>query len=65
MSKVKYSVPGISCGHCKKSIENVLYEIGVKRAEVSVEDKTVDIELGSVTEDEMKEALDEIGFDVE
>lgn len=39
------SVPDISCGHCKMSIENAVKGIpGISSVEVHIEDKTVDVE---------------------
>lgn len=39
---VRISVPGISCGHCKRAIEGALADVaGVAAAEVDVESRTV------------------------
>ncbi len=59
-----YSVPGISCGHCKTAIETEVARVpGVDRVEVDVEAKTVLVE-GTVGDDELRAAVDEAGYDV-
>ncbi len=63
MSRV-YSVPGISCGHCKAAIDGELTKlIGVESFSVDIEAKTVTV-AGSVTDDEVRAAIDEAGYDV-
>ena len=59
-----YSVPGISCGHCKAAIEGEVGKLaGVDTVEVDVEAKTVRVD-GRVTEDEVRGAVDEAGYEV-
>ncbi len=44
MTTQTLSVPDISCGHCKMSIEGALNELaGVTVAEVHIEPRTVDV----------------------
>jgi len=44
MTTQTLSVPDISCGHCKMSIEGALNELaGVTAAEVHIEPRTVDV----------------------
>ncbi len=63
MSRV-YSVPGISCGHCKAAIDGELTKLtGVESFSVDIEAKTVTV-AGSVTDDEVRAAIDEAGYDV-
>ena len=45
MTQKTLSVPDISCGHCKSSIEGAVSPLdGVSKAEVSINDRNVDIE---------------------
>jgi len=63
MSRV-YSVPGISCGHCKAAIDGELTKLaGIDAFAVDIEAKTVTVE-GSVSDDEVRAAIDEAGYDV-
>ncbi|MCZ7531842.1 MAG: cation transporter [Acidimicrobiia bacterium] len=67
MTDITLSVPDISCGHCKSSIEGALQPLdGIVSAEVSIEDRKV-----AVTYDEsmvdvatMVKAIDEQGYEV-
>ena len=60
----KYSVPGISCGHCKAAIEGEVGKLdGVTSVEVIIEDKTVLVD-GDATDDAIRAAIDEAGYDV-
>ncbi len=59
-----YSVPGISCGHCKRAIEGEVSQVeGVDRVEVDVATKTVDV-TGQASEAAVRAAIDEAGYEV-
>ena len=58
-----YSVPGISCEHCKTSIEGELDSLpGVAWSEVDVEAQTVVVQ-GEVTDDAVRAAIADVGYD--
>lgn len=62
------NVQGMSCGHCKMSVEGALNKLnGVSAAEVNLEAGKVDVifDESKVTSDAMKEAIEEQGYDVE
>ena len=62
------SVPGISCDHCKNSIEGALRGLdGVRRADVSVPDKTVTVEYdeAAVAVADVRTAIEDQGFDLD
>ena len=64
MTKRTYSVPGISCGHCKVAIEGELAPLdGVESAVVDIEAKTVTV-VGEITEGDVRAAVDEAGYEV-
>ncbi len=67
MQEQVLSVPDISCGHCKSSIEGALQKVtGVTRAEVSVEQKTVAVAFeASLGLEPIIEAIEAQGFDVQ
>jgi copper chaperone len=59
-----YSVPGISCGHCKAAIEEQVGKVaGVERVEVDVEAKTVRVE-GAASDQAVRGAVDDAGYEV-
>ncbi|PWU67672.1 MULTISPECIES: copper chaperone CopZ [Gracilibacillus] len=61
-------VQGMTCGHCKMSVEGALKEIdGVSAAEVNLEAGSVDVtyDESKVNIDVMKEAIEEQGYDIE
>lgn len=64
MTTRTYSVPGISCGHCKNAIEGELAPLdGVESALVDIDAKTV-VVVGEITEDAVRAAVDEAGYEV-
>ena len=64
MTTRTYSVPGISCGHCKAAIEGELVGAdGVESAVVDVDAKTV-LVTGEIAEDAVRAAVDEAGYEV-
>lgn len=59
-----YSVPTISCGHCKAAIEGEVGKLSdVATVEVDVATKTVRVE-GEATDEAIRAAIDEAGYDV-
>jgi copper chaperone len=67
MSQITLSVPDISCGHCKSSIEGALQPLdGVEAASVSIDDRNVAISYdeSAVDVDAFIAAIDEQGYEV-
>ncbi|SNZ05003.1 copper chaperone [Terribacillus aidingensis] len=61
------NVQGMSCGHCKVSVEGALQKLdGVSAAEVNLEAGTVVVSYdeANVTVNTMKEAIEDQGYDV-
>ena len=64
MTTRTYSVPGISCGHCKSAIEGELSPLdGVESAVVDIDAKSV-VVVGDISEDDVRAAIDEAGYEV-
>ena len=66
MNTTTLSVPTISCGHCKSSIEGAVNDLaGVDKVEVHIEERTVDLSFDdSLALDAIIEAIEEQGYDV-
>ena len=68
MKQITLLVPGISCGHCKSSIEGAVASMdGVARVEVSISKRTVDVEYDPAKVDlaAIISAIDDQGFEVD
>lgn len=58
-----YSVPEISCGHCKSTIEAAVQGLGdIARVEVDIDAKTVFVDGGD--RDAIVTAIEDAGYDV-
>lgn len=67
MTSTTLSVPDISCGHCKSSIEGAVGALGgVDRVEVTIDARTVDVSFddGAVELDEIIGAIEDQGYEV-
>ncbi len=67
MEKVLLNVEGMSCGHCKQTIEGALGEIdGVCHAIVDLKGKTVEInyDTSKVGLSALKEVIEDQGYEV-
>ncbi len=67
MTSTTFSVPDVSCGHCKASIEGAVAELaGVTRVEVNIEPKTVDVDFDedTVPAQAIVDAIEEQGYTV-
>jgi copper chaperone CopZ len=64
MTTRTYTVPGISCDHCKRAIETEVAAVDdVTDVEVDVDARTVRVVGGG--DDAVRAAIDEAGYDVE
>lgn len=67
MEKVTLTVNGMSCGHCVNAIEGNVGKLnGVSEVKVHLSEGKVDVEFDStvVSLEEIKETIDDQGYDV-
>lgn len=67
MTETTLNVEGMSCGHCKAAVEGELSRLaGVEHSEADFEKNTVEVSYdeGSVTTDDLREAVAEAGYTV-
>jgi copper chaperone len=67
MTEKTFNVPDMSCGHCKAAVEGELNKLsGVKKANADVEKGTVEVSYdeGTVTTEDLKDAIEEAGYTV-
>lgn len=67
MAKTVIDVEGMTCGHCKSSVEGALNNLeGVSTAAVNLEDNNVTVEYNDTVVDrgKMTEAIEDQGYDV-
>jgi len=59
-----YSVPGISCDHCKRAIETEVAKLeAVETVRVDIEAKTVEVE-GEASPEHVRGAIEEAGYEI-
>lgn len=65
MSEV-FSVPEMSCGHCKATVENAVSSVGgVRSAEVNLEARTVTVDHDDTVDNStIVGAIEEVGYQV-
>ncbi|MBM7579486.1 copper chaperone CopZ [Jeotgalibacillus terrae] len=67
MSQVTLNVEGMSCQHCVKAVESNVGEMsGVESVKVHLDQGTVDVDYqdSSVTVDQIKDVIEDQGYDV-
>jgi copper chaperone len=61
---VTYSVPGIHCAHCGMSIREEVSEVeGVEAVDVDLETKVVSIRGRGLSDEELRTAIQEAGYE--
>ncbi|WP_264738180.1 copper chaperone CopZ [Cytobacillus firmus] len=68
MESVTLKVSGMSCGHCVKAVEGSVGKLnGVDRVAVDLNNGQVQVQFNSseVTLEQIKETIDDQGYDVE
>lgn len=65
MQTLTYSVPGISCGHCRTAITGEVTQLaGVVAVDVDLHSKVVTVTGAGVDHAAVRDAIDEAGYDV-
>ena len=67
MEQVVLTVKGMSCGHCVKAVEDSVGALkGVQKVDVQLNDGKVNVafDSGQVSLEEIKETIDDQGYDV-
>lgn len=65
MSTLTYTVPGMSCEHCRRAIETEVATVGgVERVAVDLDAKTVTVAGSSLDDAAIVAAIDEAGYEV-
>ena len=65
MSTLTYSVPGVSCEHCRAAITNEVAPLpGVASVDVDLDAKTVTVAGDALDEAAILAAIDEAGYEV-
>ncbi|WP_042470207.1 copper chaperone CopZ [Bacillus ndiopicus] len=68
MQNVTLNVKGMSCGHCVKAVEGSVGELaGVEQVSVNLEEATVAVSFdeAQVSIEQIKETIDDQGYDVQ
>ena len=65
MGTQKVKVEGMTCNHCKMSVEKALKETGFGEVNVNLEDKSVEFDLSGKTLEQAVAAIEAKGYDVE
>ena len=66
MEQVTYSVPGVSCEHCRTAIATEVERVsGVESVDVDLERKLVVVQGRALDDAGLRAAIDEAGYDVE
>jgi copper chaperone len=68
MTSTTLSVPDISCGHCKSSIEGAVGELtGISKVDVAIEARTVDLNYddSAVSLESIIQAIEGQGYEVD
>lgn len=61
MAKFVFSVPDMSCNHCKMRISKALEEAGLSEFDISVESKTVTV--NALEAEAVRAAIDDAGYE--
>jgi copper chaperone len=65
MSTITFSVPDVSCEHCRSAITSEVSTVaGVDSVQVDLDTKTVTVSGGPLDEDAIVAAIDEAGYEV-
>ena len=65
MAELIYCVPGMSCGNCEQAVKREVAKVaGVATVEVDLETKLVLVRGDNLSDDALRAAIDEAGYEV-
>ncbi len=65
MQTITYSVPGMTCEHCRRAITDEVGRVpGVTSVDVDLDAKRVAVDGAAFSDDAVRAAIDEAGYDV-
>ena len=65
METITYTVPGMSCGHCRSAVTDEVTEVeGVEQVDVDLESKRVTVSGSDLDDGKLRAAIDEAGYEV-
>jgi copper chaperone len=66
MTELIYSVPGVSCEHCRAAISSEVSKVaGVKAVDVDLDAKRVTVAGAELDDGAIRAAIDEAGYDID
>ena len=66
MAELIYRVPGMHCGNCEQAVKRELSQVdGVDSVEVDLESKLVLVRGHDLSEEKLRAAIDEAGYEAE
>jgi copper chaperone len=64
MNQMTYTVPGMSCGHCKQAVTSELQDVpGVESVDVDLDTKLVVVRGEALDDAALRAAIDEAGYE--
>lgn len=64
-NQITYSVPGVSCGHCRAAITTEIKKLGgIETVDVDLQGRTVTVTGELLNDGALRAAIDEAGYDV-
>lgn len=64
MTEVTYSVPGMSCAHCREAVSRELFSVdGVESVDVDLDSKLVVVRGSGLDDARLRAAIDEAGYE--
>jgi copper chaperone CopZ len=64
MTEITYTVPAMSCGHCKQAVSSELGEVaGVDSVDVDLDTKLVTVRGHDLDDSALRAAIEEAGYE--
>ena len=64
MAEITYSVPDMSCDHCKRAVASELLEVGgVESVDVDLDSKSVTVRGSNLDDAALRVAVEEAGYE--
>ena len=64
MAEITYSVPDMSCDHCKRAVTSELLEVGgVESVDVDLDSKSVTVRGSNLDDAALRAAVEEAGYE--
>jgi len=62
--EIRFSIKGMSCGHCVMAVKKALDKLNISSADVKIGSASVQYDESKISSDQIKKAIENTGYEI-